>query len=139
MFQITHLWGVNGKKLFVPIKQWHVRKKDIINVAEIMTTKTHADYLPEGINKAYYVCFKTHGQPIAGHRFGCDPVVFGLIAQDQTERFERFIGGTENPIWDLLEIFKSHPTFGTETESARRRFHESLNSLEQSENKKIKE
>lgn len=138
MFQITHLWGIEPNR-FVPLTDWHIRQKDIINVVKIMTRETHSDCLPEGLEKAYQVRFKTYQESIDHHPWTL-PMAYGLIDQNQMERFERFIGGMEDPGWDIVEVFRSHPTFGTETASARKRFHDSLNSFEQSgENKKLKE
>lgn len=134
MFRISHVYasapsgGLSPLK-YRPCNMVYVRAKDIIQVVSLYNPDDKPRYTSsDDVKQTYEVRFNCHSLPVGGY-ITHEPFVKGLIHPDDFDRFERYINGTENPIHDLLEVFRSHPIFGSETSEARKRFKESINSL----------
>lgn len=104
----------------------YVRTKDIIQVMDLYdASKYHKQKMPSTVTQTYEIRFNCHSLPVGGYTIH-EPFAMGLIHPDDFDRFERYINGTENPIHDLLEVFRSHPVFGSDSIEAGIRFRESV-------------
>lgn len=135
MFRISHVYTVNrsapgyAPTLYQECDMVYIRTKDIVQVMTLFDADISAlRGLPSNVKRAYQIRFKTHSVTFNGYDLATS-IGIGLIHPDDFDRFERYINGTENPIHDLIEVFRSHPIFGTETAEAKKRFVETLNSL----------